>query len=129
MVSRKTEEERAEEVKRDAEDPYEYEVVNGRKIRVRPTEMGTEIDENGYFRRQGNHYTRPFRDVDGSIPGDPDGAGSIGRITGVDLYGRKTTAVRKDGTREAPLVAEPYRYRLVWAKLCHWSNRNSIVRE
>ncbi len=129
MVSRKTENKSAEEVTRDAKDPYDYEVVNGRKIRVRPTELGTEMDENGYFRRQGNHYTRPFLDVDGTIPGDPDHEGSLGRITGADLYGRKTTALREDGTREMPLAAEPYRYRLVWAKLCHWSNRCSIVRE
>lgn len=28
---------------------FDYEVVNGRKIRVRPQEVVSEIDENGYF--------------------------------------------------------------------------------
>ena len=31
---------------------FDYEVVNGRKIRVRPQEVVSEIDENGYFVRQ-----------------------------------------------------------------------------
>jgi len=103
-----------------AEDTFDYEIVNGRKIRVRPTEAGTEIDGNGYFRRQGNHFTTPFADTDGSIPGEPE----PGRIAGEDLYGKATTA----GDHRV-LKAEPYRYRLVWAKLCHWSNRAAIVRE
>ena len=34
---------------------YDYEIVNGRKIRVRPRETVSEIDVNGYFRRQPNH--------------------------------------------------------------------------
>ena len=34
---------------------YDYEIVNGRKIRVRPKETVSEIDKNGYFRRQPNH--------------------------------------------------------------------------
>lgn len=72
---------------------FDYEIVNGRKIRVRPLETVTEIDENGYFRRQGNHFTQKFGD-------GPDN-----------------------------LKAEPGRYRLIWAKLCHWSNRAAIVRE
>lgn len=110
------------------EDRYDYEVVNGKKIRVRPTETGSEVDENGYFRRQGNHYTVPFRTEDGTIPGAPEQPGSIGRITGRDLYDRPTTAV-VNGTPAAPLKAEPYRYRLIWAKGCHWSNRHSIIRE
>ena len=29
---------------------YEYEIVIGRKIRVRPTDTVSEIDKNGYFR-------------------------------------------------------------------------------
>lgn len=36
---------------------YDYEIVNGRKIRVRPKETVSEIDKNGYFRRQPNHFT------------------------------------------------------------------------
>jgi len=28
---------------------FDYEVVNGRKIRVRPVETVSEVDENGYF--------------------------------------------------------------------------------
>ena len=28
---------------------FDYEVVNGRKIRVRPQEVVSEIDENGYL--------------------------------------------------------------------------------
>ncbi len=33
------------------------------------------------------------------------------------------------GTKEGELVAESGKYHLFWAKLCHWSNRASIVRE
>ena len=33
------------------------------------------------------------------------------------------------GDGEGELTAEPGRYKLLWAKLCHWSNRASIVRE
>ncbi len=36
---------------------FDYEVVNGEKIRVRPQEVVSEIDENGYFVRQPNHFT------------------------------------------------------------------------
>lgn len=70
---------------------FDYEVVNGRKIRVRPQEVVSEIDENGYFVRQPNHFTEGF------------------------------------GEGKNPV--EKGRYHLVWAKLCHWSNRASIVRE
>lgn len=68
---------------------FDYEVVNGRKIRVRPQEVVSEIDENGYFVRQPNHFTEGF------------------------------------GEGKNPV--EKGRYHLVWAKLCHWSNRASIV--
>ena len=70
---------------------FDYEVVNGRKIRVRPVETVSEVDENGYFHRQPNHFTKGF------------------------------------GPGENPI--EKGRYRLVWAKLCHWSNRAATVRE
>ena len=70
---------------------FDYEVVNGRKIRVRPVETVSEVDENGYFVRQPNHFTEGF------------------------------------GEGRNPV--EKGRYHLVWAKLCHWSNRASIVRE
>ena len=70
---------------------FDYEVVNGRKIRVRPVETVSEVDENGYFVRQPNHFTEGF------------------------------------GEGKNPVEAG--RYRLVWAKLCHWSNRASIVIE
>ena len=103
----------SDEVRLQAADPYDYEIVNGRKIRVRPKESGTEIDENGYFRRQGNQYTRTF----------PGVSGAVGEIAGVDLYGRKTQGKLPE------LPVEPWRYRLVWAKGCHWSNRAAIVRE
>ncbi|MGN0317979.1 MAG: glutathione S-transferase C-terminal domain-containing protein [Lachnospira sp.] len=73
---------------------YDYEIVNGKKIRVRPRETVSEIDANGYFRRQPNHFTTPFGDGDKDLKAEGNG-----------------------------------RYRLVWAKLCHWSNRASIVRE
>ena len=39
---------------------YDYEIVNGRKIRVRPKETVSEIDKNGYCRIQPNHFTTPF---------------------------------------------------------------------
>lgn len=73
---------------------YDYEVVNGKKIRVRPKETVSEIDVNGYFRRQPNHFTTPFGDGENELKAEGNG-----------------------------------RYRLVWAKICHWSNRASIVRE
>lgn len=73
---------------------YDYEIVNGRKIRVRPKETVSEIDKNGYFRRQPNHFTTPFGDGENNL--------------------------KAEGNK---------RYRLVWAKLCHWSNRAAIVRE
>ena len=73
---------------------YDYEIVNGRKIRVRPKETVSEIDKNGYFRRQPNHFTTPFGDGENDL--------------------------KTEGNK---------RYRLVWAKLCHWSNRAAIVRE
>lgn len=73
---------------------YDYEIVNGRKIRVRPKETVSEIDKNGYFRRQPNHFTTPFGDGENDL--------------------------KVEGNK---------RYRLVWAKLCHWSNRAAIVRE
>lgn len=73
---------------------YDYEVVNGKKIRVRPRETVSEIDANGYFRRQPNHFTTPFGDGEKDLKAEGNG-----------------------------------RYRLVWAKLCHWSNRAAIVRE
>lgn len=73
---------------------YDYEIVNGRKIRVRPKETVSEIDKNGYFRRQPNHFTTPFGDGENDL--------------------------KAEGNE---------RYRLVWAKLCHWSNRAVIVRE
>ncbi|MBD5493695.1 MAG: glutathione S-transferase, partial [Lachnospiraceae bacterium] len=67
-------------------EPYDYEVVNGKKIRVRPRETISEIDANGYFRRQPNHFTTPFGDGEKELRAEGNG-----------------------------------RYRLVWAKLCHWS--------
>lgn len=73
---------------------YDYEMVNGRKIRVRPKETVSEIDKNGYFRRQPNHFTTPFGDGENDL--------------------------KAEGNK---------RYRLIWAKLCHWSNRAAIVRE
>ncbi len=39
---------------------FDYEIVNGRKIRVRPVETVSEVDENGYFVRQPNHFTEGF---------------------------------------------------------------------
>lgn len=73
---------------------FDYEIVNGRKIRVRPRETVSEIDANGYFRRQPNHFTKAFGDGPDDLKAEGGG-----------------------------------RYRLVWAKLCHWSNRAAIVRE
>ena len=72
---------------------YDYEIVNGRKIRVRPKETVSEIDKNGYFRRQPNHFTTPFGDGENDL--------------------------KAEGNK---------RYRLGWAKLCHWSNRGDRKR-
>ena len=93
ICSNKTEEKIEESQKKGDSDmaEFDYEVVNGRKIRVRPVETVSEVDENGYFVRQPNHFTEGF------------------------------------GEGKNPVEAG--RYRLVWAKLCHWSNRASIVRE
>ena len=49
---------------------YDYEIVNGRKIRVRPKETVSEIDKNGYFRRQPNHFTTPFGDGENDLKAD-----------------------------------------------------------
>ena len=46
---------------------YDYEIVNGRKIRVRPKETVSEIDKNGYFCRQPNHFTTPFGDGENDL--------------------------------------------------------------
>ena len=46
---------------------HEYYEVNGRQIRVRPTESGQEIDEYGNFHRQPNHFTKGFGE--GEKPG------------------------------------------------------------
>ena len=73
---------------------YDYEIVNGRKIRVRLKETVSEIDKNGYFRREPNLFATPFGDGENDL--------------------------KAEGNK---------RYRLVWAKLCHWSNRAAIVRE
>lgn len=91
ICSNKTEEKIEESQKKGDSDmaEFDYEVVNGRKIRVRPVETVSEVDENGYFVRQPNHFTEGF------------------------------------GEGKNPVEAG--RYRLVWAKLCHWSNRASIV--
>lgn len=62
-------------------------------VRVRPKETEHEINEQGYFVRQKNHFTTPFGEGEGKLP------------------------------------VEAGRYRLIWAKGCHWSNRASIVRE
>lgn len=93
ICSNKTEEKIEESQKKGDSDmaEFDYEVVNGRKIRVRPVETVSEVDENGYFVRQPNHFTEGF------------------------------------GEGKNPVEAG--RYRLVWAKLCHWSNRASIVIE
>lgn len=117
-------------------DEYAYKIVDGKKIYVLPRIDNSEVDKNGYFRRQGNYFTRPFADSDGLVEGDPENKTTgLGKITGSDLYGRPTSSViREKGKTDIakaaePLKAEPYRYRIVWAKGCHWSNRQSIVRE
>ena len=38
----------------------EYIEVNGRQIRVRPTETISEVDKYGNFHRQPNHFTKGF---------------------------------------------------------------------
>lgn len=48
----------------------EYIEVNGRQIRVRPTETVSEIDEYGNFHRQPNHFTKGFGE--GKNPVDKD---------------------------------------------------------
>ena len=48
---------------------FDYEVVNGRKIRVRPVETVSEVDENGYFHRQPNHFTKGFGPGENPVSG------------------------------------------------------------
>mgnify|MGYP000488361348 CR=1 FL=1 len=40
---------------------FDYEVVDGRKIRVRPQEVVSEIDENGYLSASQIIYRRIWR--------------------------------------------------------------------
>ena len=47
---------------------HEYYEVNGRQIRVRPTESGQEIDEYGNFHRQPNHFTKGFGEGENPVP-------------------------------------------------------------
>lgn len=70
-----------------------FNMTENLEVRERPSELLHEIDENGYFERQKNHFDTPF------------------------------------GSGENQLPVEAGRYRLIWAKGCHWSNRASIVLE
>lgn len=58
---------------------YDYEIVNGRKIRVRPKETVSEIDKNGYFRRQPNHFTTPFGDGENDLKAEGNKSVSSGQ--------------------------------------------------
>lgn len=49
---------------------HEYYEVNGRQIRVRPTESGQEIDEYGNFHRQPNHFTKGFGEGENPVEAD-----------------------------------------------------------
>ena len=49
---------------------FEYEEVNGRKIRVRPTEAENEIDEYGNFHRQKNRFTTGFGEGKNPVEAD-----------------------------------------------------------
>lgn len=49
---------------------HEYFEVNGRQIRVRPTESGQEIDEYGNFHRQPNHFTKGFGEGENPVEAD-----------------------------------------------------------
>ena len=49
---------------------FEYVDVNGRQIRVRPTESGQEIDEYGNFHRQPNHFTKGFGEGENPVEAD-----------------------------------------------------------
>lgn len=51
---------------------HEYYEVNGRQIRVRPTESGQEIDEYGNFHRQPNHFTKGFGEGENIEDGTTD---------------------------------------------------------
>ena len=49
---------------------HEYYEVNGRQIRVRPTESGQEIDEYGNYHRQPNHFTKGFGEGENPVEAD-----------------------------------------------------------
>ena len=55
---------------------HEYYEVNGRKIRVRPTESGQEIDEYGNFHRQPNHFTKGFGEGENPVEADTSYSGA-----------------------------------------------------
>ena len=48
----------------------EYIEVNGKRIRVRPTETVSELDEYGNFHRQPNHFTKGFGDGENPVEND-----------------------------------------------------------
>lgn len=82
---------------------HEYYEVNGRQIRVRPTESGQEIDEYGNFHRQPNHFTKGFGEGENPVEADRyilfwgkgcnwSNRASIAReLLGLDLFGDKIT--------------------------------------
>lgn len=48
----------------------EYVTVNGRQIRVRPTETVSEVDKYGNFHRQPNHFTKGFGEGENPVEKD-----------------------------------------------------------
>lgn len=48
----------------------EYIEINGKRIRVRPTETVSELDEYGNFHRQPNHFTKGFGDGENPVEKD-----------------------------------------------------------
>ncbi|TJX48049.1 glutathione S-transferase, partial [Soehngenia saccharolytica] len=48
----------------------EYIEVNGRQIRVRPTETVSEVDKYGNFHRQPNHFTKGFEPGENPVEKD-----------------------------------------------------------
>ena len=74
---------------------YDYEIVNGRKIRVRPKETVSEIDKNGYFRRQPNHFTTPFGDGENDLQFLEVAGTAVAMANAVDSVKQKADIVTK----------------------------------
>lgn len=99
---------------------HEYYEVNGRQIRVRPTESGQEIDEYGNFHRQPNHFTKGFGEGENPVEADRY---ILFWGKGCNWSNRASIARELLGLDKASFCVQPYRY------LLKQSNPSEIQRE